>query len=225
MTYNKVSVLIPTRHRTKRLELVFDSFAHTTEQQSRLAELVFRIDDDDDETREFLSTRDCRTIVGPRLDGYRSLPVFFNEMIRYATGDVFLCGNDDMIFQTKGWAGMILDAADAYPDGLFDFGVLTHNASHWPFSIISKKVTDHLGFIWDPRIFWGDIFLRDVMDAFGRKLPLPTVEIDHDWVGWAPDQTFIEADQQNIMRRDPTYWAGTHTTAVNEAIEKLRGLQ
>lgn len=210
MPFTKVSVLVPTRTRPDRLQTLLASFARTND---GAAELVFRVDDDDPETVAALAG--YRMVVGPRLDGYRSLPTFFNELLAVATGDVLMCGNDDMVFRTVGWPALVLEAANAYPDGLFDLGVSTHNAMHYPFSIVSRAATECLGFLWDPRIFWGDVFLRDVMDAFGRCVMLPHVAIAHDWIG-------NEAEQNTIYQRDPTYWTGTHARAVADAVSKLR---
>jgi hypothetical protein len=184
------------------------------------AELIFRADDDDMTTVDQLGA--YRTVVGPRLNGYSSMSEFFNEMLHAATGDVLMCGNDDMIFRTVGWPSLILEAANRYPDGLFDLGVRTYNEDHYPFWTVSRRAAEQLGFVLDPRIFWGDIFWRDVMGAFGRCSKLPVVEIDHDWVGHDPDQTFLEARQQDFLLRDPTYWSGTHATAVAEAVCRLR---
>jgi glycosyltransferase involved in cell wall biosynthesis len=224
MGYSKVSVLIPTRGRVKRLETLVNSFVQTVDDDES-AELVFRVDDDDVETRGFLSqVKDCKLVVGPRCGGYSSLPAFFNEMLKVATGDVLMCGNDDMVFRSLWWVTAILDEANRHPDGLFDLGVMTHNHEHFPFSTISRRAADRMGFVWDPRIFWGDIFLRDVMAFFGRAIYVP-VKIDHDWAGHAPDGVFIEGNEQRMLPRGADYWEGVHRPAVNQAIDKLRGLQ
>jgi hypothetical protein len=151
------------------------------------------------------------------------MPVFFNEMAAVAHGDVLMCGNDDMVFKTVGWPALILEVANHYPDGLFDLGVRTHNEEHYPFATVSRRVVEHLGFLWDPRIFWGDIYLRDVMGYFGRTIMIPTVEVEHDWAGWKPDRVFVEADK-DIVRRNPTYWSSVHLPAVNEAVQRLQEL-
>lgn len=217
--YSKVSVLIPTRGRVKRLRTLLESYEKTS--TGIASELVFRADEDDLDTQRYLSG--WRMIVGPRLQGYRSLPIFYNEMADAASGDVLMCGNDDMVFKTLGWPALVLAEANKYPDGIFNLGVRTYNEDHYPFSIISKKTAETLGFFWDPRIFWGDIFLRDVMGTLGRSVMIQHVEIEHDWVGHRPDETFLAGDQTDIYQRDPTYWAGTHATAVTEAVQKLRG--
>lgn len=221
--FTKVSVLIPTRGRVKRLRTLLASYEQTV--RTTHAELVFRVDDDDRDTLDFLlDYGHLRLVVGPRLKGYQSMPTFFNEMLAASTGDVLMCGNDDMVFRTARWPELILDAANQYPDGLFNFGVSTHNEAHYPFSVVSRKAVELMGFLWDPRIFWGDIFLRDVMASFDRCVMLPHVQIDHDWAGNRPDQVFLESDK-DITGKDPTYWSGTHLRAVNDAIAKLMELR
>lgn len=211
MVFSKVSVLIPTRGRVACLQTMLDTFHETS---LGCSNLVFRVDDDDTETQAFLA--DYHPIIGPRLNGYRSLPVFFNELAAAADGDVLMLGNDDMIFRTPHWDRTILDAANRYPDGIFNFGVSTHNHMNFPFSVVSKHVVNTLGFLYDPRIFWGDIFLLGVMSAFGRAISLPHVVIDHDWMGARPDATFNDGDD---ARR--SNWMTYHQQAVDDAVEKL----
>lgn len=221
MVFTRISVLVPTRHRVKRLVRLLESFERTATADGT-AELVFRVDSDDQVTQEFLSKK-CHplVIVGPRLKGYDSMPVFFNELAAATTGDVLMCGNDDMVFWTLGWPALLLAAANRFPDGLFDLGVKTLNETHYPFSTVSRAAVDRMGFLWDPEIFWGDIFLRDVMAAFGRCVMIPEVEIEHDWAGHSPDRVFNEADK-DVVRRYPNYWTETHARAVHRAVAKLR---
>lgn len=228
--YHKISVLIPTRHRVHRLETLLASFRRTVDEESKAVELIFKVDDDDIATIEFLKKlvlpQESWQLVTPRGGGYRDMPVFFNDMLSVATGDVFLCGNDDMVFQTVDWPEQILEVANAHPDGLFNIGVSTHNAGHWPFSIVSRKAVECLGFIWDPQIFWGDIFLRDVMAFFGRAIMLPSVTIDHDWAGYQPDKVFVETrDSKSEVEGNPQYWIDVHRPAVIQAIERLKELR
>lgn len=219
MTFRRISVLVPTRGRVARLQTLLQSYYATA--SGHLSEIVFRADNDDRDTLAYLAQCNHVTIVGPRLQGYRSLPTFFNDMLRASTGDVLLCGNDDMVFRTPGWAEQVLDVANCYPDGVFDIGVRTFNESHYPFAIVSRRLTEVLGFIWDPRLFWGDVYLRDVMQAVGRCVPLPAVHIDHDWIGHAPDQTFRDGRQEDPSNWSQAYWV-RHAEIVSEAVMKVR---
>lgn len=219
MTFTRISVLVPTRRRVARLETLLASWKATVPDPSQ-AELLFRVDDDDAESRLWLTDHDCKFIVGPRYQGYRSLPQFFGELASCATGDLVMTGNDDMVFRTQGWPSLVIAAANEYPDGLFCLGVDTHNAGNYPFSIISKAAVDVLGFVHDSRLFWGDVYLRDVMSAFRRTKLLRDVRVDHEWAGHAPDQTFIEANQKDPANWSHEYWA-LHRVVVHEAVERL----
>lgn len=225
--FTSIAVLIPTRKRVHRLQTMLASFLEATVDLN-VVELVFKVDDDDVETQAYLlghpEASRWKVVVGPRLQGYSSMPAFFNVMAQETCASVLMCGNDDMVFRTRGWAELILAKANEFPDGLFDIGISTYNEDHWPFAIVSRRVVEHLGFMWDPKIYWGDIYLRDIMGAFGRAVKLPTVQIDHDWAGHNPDSVFVEADQPSIFSRDPQYWAKTHADAVTEAVTKLQPL-
>lgn len=216
--FSKISVLIPTRNRTHRLATLLDSYWQTSFSDAQASELLFRVDDDDEPTRDML--KEFSVTVGPRLDGYASLPVFFNELADVANGDVLMLGNDDMVFRTDRWASRLLTVANDFPDGLFDLGVSTHNETHYPFATVSKRVCDRLGFIADPQIFWADMYLRDVMLNFGRCVMVPDVHIEHDWAGHAPDQTFMDCHRDPASRR-ADYWTVVHPQAVKRAITVL----
>jgi hypothetical protein len=223
--FSKVSVLVPTRQRPERLRRMLDSYEATARRGiGPHTELLLRTDDDDAVTRDFLraNPHTTRVLTGSRHNGYASLSLFFNELAAAATGDVLMLGNDDMVFKTPDWPARILEAANQYPDGLFDIGYRTHNATHYPFATISRRVVEHLGFFWPPQIFWGDIFWRDVMGAFGRTVMLDDVEIAHEWVGFdaEPDTVFREANKVEPAG----YWDGAHADAVSETVAKLREL-
>lgn len=226
-TFSKVSVLVPTRQRPERLLKMIASVEKTTGGVEDSVELIFRVDKDDTSALPVLSAYARyrvigRVVVGPRHNGYASLPLFFNEMAAACTGDVLLLGNDDMVFCTPGWPAKVLATANRYPDGLFDIGYVTHNATHYPFATVSRRVVEHLGFFWPPQLMWGDIFWRDVMGAFNRTVMLDDVEIAHEWVGFdaQPDAVFTAANKV-----EPSgYWTGTHADAMREAVDRLREL-
>lgn len=219
--FTKLSVLIPTRHRVGRLCTLLDSYNAT--RGDRDSELVFRVDEDDESSIVFLRQRGYLPFIGPRMAGYASVPAFFNEAYGASTGDVLMGGNDDMVFRTPGWDTALLEAANRFPDGLFDLGVSTHNETHYPFFTVSRAAADVLGFVFDPTVFWGDIFWRDVMAVFGRRVMVPEVRIDHDWAGSTPDDVYREGlPHKARIEQDPAYWTGPHAGAVSAAVEKLR---
>ena len=220
MTFNRISVLVPTRKRLERLEKLIDSWNHTVCDLAS-SELVFRIDDDDRDSADLIEPFGHTVISGPRLDGYRSLPAFFEELRFASTGDLLMTANDDMVFRTVGWPQRVLEAANQYPDGMFCLGVDVQNAKNYPFAIVSRRAVDAMGSIHDPRLFWGDVYLRDIFAAFGRAIRLDSVRIDHEWAGHSPDQTFRDAKQGESRNWNDAYWA-LHRQCVSEAVARLR---
>src|ERR1700757_741422 len=100
--FKRVSVLVPTRARTSYLIQMIESYDSTLVGKET-SEIVFRCDDDDPGSAAIVRERGYRCLVGPRRLGYRSLPTFYNELLAVASGDLLLCGNDDMIFRTRDW--------------------------------------------------------------------------------------------------------------------------
>jgi hypothetical protein len=223
-----VSVLVPTRKRLGFLGKMLRSFEATIGDAGS-AELVFRCDADDAETIEFLRQRPYPFIVGPRVEGYKSLPGFYNEMAAVARGDLLMCCNDDVEFRTPGWPALLAKAAAQYPDGIFNFGVnVGLNDDKFPFSIVSRRLVQALGFINDERLLFSDVFLLDVARHFGRAIRLETVTIFHDWAGHASDETRRDANRHEfdmVFKDASGEWTDRyrelHDRAVAEAVAKI----
>jgi hypothetical protein len=223
MTKPILSLLVPTRgHVVDRLQRLWRSLTVTIETQESV-ELIFRIDEDDEESAAFLATIDPKPVVlvGPRYDGYASLPRFYNEMVQHTTADLIMCGNDDMIFKTPEWAYLYRDVSDLYSDGVFCLGAYTYPTSAFPFSVVSRRMVDALGFLNDERLLYSDIFLRDVVArAGGRALLVPEVEIEHVGVCDA-DCAAVKMDMHEHFAEK--YWQ-LHDKCVWEAVAKVRPL-
>lgn len=221
MTFHTLSLLVPLRGNPGRRDRLWASLRRTAPD----VELVIRLDDDDAETRAWALTLEPRPaiVTGGRLNGYASLPRFFNEMAAVASGDLLMCGNDDMIFETPGWPAQYLARANQYPDGVFDIGCDTYPSGVFPFSVVSRAVTRALGFLNDERLMYSDIFLRDVMGRFGRLLFLPHVLIKHEDPDHGVD-LIANAAKMDLHEHAGAYWT-LHNRCVDEAAEKLTYLK
>jgi hypothetical protein len=228
--FKRVSVLVPTRARSGYLRQMLESYKATLV-DSETSEIIFRCDDDDPDSAAMVRQLGYRCVVGPRRLGYRSLPTFYNEMLEEATGDLFLCGNDDMVFRTRGWASGVLELANQYPDGIFNIGVTTGlNDDKFPFSIVSRRLTELMGLINEPRLLFSDIFLLDVARAFDRSIRISTVEIGHDWAGHSDDQTRREANEHEfsmVFADTAGNWTQSyrdlHDGVIAETVARIRG--
>jgi hypothetical protein len=181
---------------------------------------------------KILAEYDWLVVVGPRRQGYRSLPGFYNEMARVATGDILICCNDDVVIETPGWAQLVIEAANRYPDGIFDIGVSTvFTEDNYVFSCVSRKLVDRLGFINDERLVYSDIFLMDVAKHFGRLHKLWSVRFRHTWPGTNPDGGDVTRLEGRKVETEQVFAEGTevwsdeyralHDRVVAEAVTRI----
>jgi hypothetical protein len=227
--FRKVSVLVPTRRRLSSLAKLLTSFDATVCEPAH-AQLIFRCDSDDPDTIEVLRHTPHTFIVGPRCAGYKSLPGFFNDMAAIAGGDLLMCCNDDAEFRTPGWPGLLLEEANRYPDGVFNIGVTVGlNDDKFPFSVVSRRLYEALGFLNDPRLLFSDVFLLDVARAFDRAIRLESVSVFHDWAGHRADDTRRDANRDEfdvVFADDAGNWTDAYRTlheqVVAEAVRKIR---
>jgi hypothetical protein len=229
--YRRVSLLVPTRNRPDYLKKFIASYFATTSGGND-SEIVFRIDFDDPKTLQILAEYDFPIIIGPRRLGYRSLPGFYNEMARLASGDILMCCNDDVVIETPGWPQLIIEAANKYPDGIFNIGISTVRLEeNYVFSCVSRKLVERLGFINDERLVYSDIFLKDVAKHFGRLSKLWSVRFRHSWAGENPagmDDTRADArlvEFETVLADAAGAWRdeyrSLHDRVVAEAVARI----
>ncbi len=180
-----ISVIACTRQRVGQLAKMLDSLHATA---AGPVEVVLRVDFDDYETISYLAFRQVPFIVGSRLQGYATLSTLVNEAARLSTGDLVLVVNDDVEFCTPQWDRLLTTVGASYPDGLFDLGVETLNAGNFVFPCVSRRLIQILGGVFDERLIYPDIWLRDILQPFGRAIRVPEVQITHHWDGQTPDQ-------------------------------------
>lgn len=183
----RVAVVAAVRDRVDLVRSMLASLLATADEPDRV-EVVLRCDVDDQPMIAALCELGQRFIVGPREKGYASLPAFANEAARLTTAPVVIVVNDDAEFVTQGWDTKIVQAADAYPDGMFVFGVETANAENFVFPCVGRRWIHRFGGIFDERVIYADVWIRDVFYPFGRAIRLPDVVIAHHWQGLSPDQ-------------------------------------
>lgn len=98
------------RHtRAKMIHRFLDNVREHTTDMSDI-EILIRIDDDDYESAESLANvPDVKVIIGPRVDGYRSVPDMYIELSKIAQGTWLGLFSDDLLIETKGWDKILYD--------------------------------------------------------------------------------------------------------------------
>jgi len=145
-----VSVLLPTRGRTEAVKSSIQSLLETAIEPENI-EILFRLDDDDDTDPEELQSlhTHVKIITGPRLNGYQSLDIFYNELCEIATGEWLFLWNDDAIMLSDCWDLFLMEECQnkllvqVGEESMYSEESTTLFTS--PFPIVNRKVHDILG--------------------------------------------------------------------------------
>ena len=108
-----VSILIPSRDRPDQLINSIKCMVQTACDPDNI-EFCIRMDEDDEptlDTQEEIKKlhSNIKIIVGPRLDGYESLHIFYEELCQISEGTFFYLWNDDATMLTEAWDLIISD--------------------------------------------------------------------------------------------------------------------
>jgi len=113
----KISVGWITRKRSAQFVYSVCSFIQNA-RQPQLLELLFSIDDDDDESEKaikdmwpFINLSGCRVIIiKSKRMGYQNMDKYHRNAGKRFTGDCFLMASDDVICFTDGWDDVVRKA-------------------------------------------------------------------------------------------------------------------
>jgi hypothetical protein len=216
-----ISVLIPTRKRGGWLTRMVQSMRAT---RTGDVEAIVYIDDDDLSSVEVARMLGIKHKVGPRI----VLSACWDELLPLASGEIFMQGNDDIIFRTPGWDRQVETAFVHCPDRI----LLVHGddgawfeGKYGTHCCVHRRWIDAVGFFIAPWFSsdYGDTFLNWCADQLGRRRKLPyLVEHMHFSLGKADiDQTTSERLERHA-RDNPEALYEKLLPARLTAVDKLR---
>ena len=179
----RFSILCPTRKRPHNMELLTKSIIDTAH-SPEVIEIIFYIDDDDDESlsksRELSSHHNVRSIVGKRI----VLSQMWNICHQHAVGEIFMHCGDDIIMRTSGWDSIVFNAFEEIHDKIafvygddMNPGVIPNFGTH---GFIHRNWTDTIGYFVPPYFSsdWNDTWLNDVAKMLNRHYQIP-IQTEH----------------------------------------------
>jgi hypothetical protein len=172
-------------------------------------EIVLYIDKDDPVSVETARTLGIKWVVGPRI----MLTNCWNKCIPLATGDIFMQGNDDIIFRTPNWDQMVEKEFTKVPDGILmvygnDMGM--HRETFGPHPFVHRRWVEILGYFIPPYFEsdFGDAWVNDLANAVSRRRYIPIeVEHMHFMMGKAEkDQNTLERLERHRIQNPDHIW-------------------
>lgn len=184
-----LSLLCPTRGRPALAARYAQSVNDSAFYPAR-CEVLFYVDNDDPKFEEYIKVFDVvrintslkrvGLITGPR----KSVSISWNDLAFQAEGDIFIMGNDDIVFVTRGWDVRLEQEAAKYVDEiycLFFHDTVHNNPTFCAFPMVSRKWYETLGYF-TPGVFefqYNDTWISDLADHIGRKRKISDVIMEH----------------------------------------------
>jgi glycosyltransferase involved in cell wall biosynthesis len=199
----QLSILLPSRGRTKMLDESLMSLVNLADNPSEI-EFLLAFDDDDKQSSQYfvdtiapkLAERNCKYYVYefPRL-GYARLNEYLNKLGKYALADWWVFWNDDATMVDQGWDTTILAQENRFCIQAFD----THNKHPYSiFPIVPRAWFDLLGHLSQHPL--NDAYISQIAWILDIMVQIP-VRVDHqrfDLTGDNMDKTFMERNVQSL---------------------------
>lgn len=176
-----ISLLVVTRKRPKLLKRMFDS-AIITAKYPDLIEMSVYIDNDDQETLEYLKTLNdnVQIIVG---NGTTMFSDMWNKAYEVATADILMGCSDDIVFRSKDWDEKVMNIFNeykdkivlAYPDDLYQRENLA------AIMFLHRRWVETIGYFLPPYFScdYADTWVNDIARTLNRRVFMPDVIIEH----------------------------------------------
>lgn len=233
----KIAILTPTRGRPLRLNEFMNSvlgYAHSPDQV-----MMFNyIDHTDPKLEEYKSLLAGYYRPSSVVNVYgeeKSVSKSWNDLASMAHewgADVFIMGNDDLVYRTMDWDQKLKYELAKYPDEIYCAWMedKINGERHCAFPIVSRKWYDTLGYF-TPGVFhfgYNDTWLFDIARRIDRLHFLPHIVAEHMHgpSGKAPmDDTYARNRTQergNLYEKDLVIFNNTNCNRQEDAKKLMK---
>ena len=161
----RLSVLVPTRGRPKRLVEMLNSLSETADHIEEVEVILYINDDDTDTLQLELNDWPIKRVIGSQ----ESMGTLNTACLRESCGDIIILGNDDVIVRTMGWDSKISQAVSRFSEEVF---LIYPNDLHKgpkfsTFPILSRRTCETIGSPF-PSEYQGSFIDLHLFDIFKR---------------------------------------------------------
>ena len=183
----KISILLPTRERSKKFNRMLNTLINTCNDISRI-EILLLIDEDDKETN--LYKQILREKIYEKLNikiiikDLKTHAIRNNFLAKMCNGEIIFPINDDMIFVSKKWDKVIdkefSKNVQNDPFCLWIKSNVKYRYLHCDYPIINREWYNRLGYVGSENFnFWYlDTWICDLSILSGRYIVTPDITVD-----------------------------------------------
>ena len=211
----KISLLIPSHKAGSDFKRMLKSFSKTCEGRRHEVEILVKIDPDDD--RNFYAERltysgfKWQIIQTPRLKGYNSLHIFYNDLAKISSGDLLWVASDDLfITRAANWVDSIWSTRNTFPDNVYvvhvDIDGKGAGSKNNVIPIMSREMYNRLGHISQSRA--NDKYVNFIASRIKRIVKVHDVAVLHRFTklagGLLPSQIvpFVRNDMKGQIKKN-----------------------
>lgn len=225
----KISLLLPTRERSKKFERLLISLIKTCQYKDRI-EISLLLDEDDKEILKY------RNII--ERDTFKSLKFFIyirnlkshairnNYLAKMSTGNIIFPINDDMIFISDNWDSEIDNEFSKInmqnPFCVWIKSNIKYRYLHCDYPIVNRAWYNKLGYIGSENFnFWYlDTWICDLSIRSGLYLTSPHIEVDQlsaNRMDIEVDETHLRNINSDKGEKDFRIWSLTKNERIKHA--------
>ena len=225
----KISILLPTRERSKKFDRLLKSLISTCSDQSRI-EILLLIDEDDSELniyKEILKKNIFNKITFKLfIKNLQTHAIRNNFLVKASSGEIIFPINDDMIFVTNDWDNVIdkefSKINNDYPYCLWIRSNIKYRYLHCDYPIINKSWYKRLGYVGSENFnFWYlDTWICDLSFRSGKFIASPYIKVDQlsaNRIENEIDETHLRNINSDKGDKDFDIWNNTKEERVKDA--------
>lgn len=211
----KIAILTPSRERPDKLYRLFES-VNTTITKDTQIDFIVGVDLDDPRLDEYRNMYSLmlqwawpNVRVKMIIDQRKKVSRIWNDLVKETDADWIMNGNDDMIFNSRGWDVIFKHYVDElkHPYHLFWFDDGINQDKNCAFPIVSKEWIKELGYFMSERFlyFFCETWIWDIAKRCGVAHYIDKVKLLH--IHFAIDETlydrtYHENRDDNQSKRD-----------------------
>ncbi len=225
----KISLLLPTRERSKKFERLIHSLINTCNNLTRI-EILLLLDEDDKEILKYKDIIDKDAFKSLKFNliikNLKTHAIRNNYLAKFSQGDIIFPINDDMIFITEKWDSVIdiefskIDMVN--PFCLWIKSNIKYRYLHCDYPIINKSWYKRLGYVGSENFnFWYlDTWICDLSMKSGKYIVTPNIKVDQlsaNRIKDEIDETHLRNINSDKEEKDYNIWNRTKDERLKHA--------
>ena len=233
ITNFKISILLPTRERSKKFKRMLNSLMNTCYKSERM-EILLLLDENDNELKnyqEIIKNENYNNIsIKLFIKNLKTHAIRNNYLAKKTNGDIIFPINDDMVFVSKYWDKVIDNEFSKIdyekPYCVWISSDIKYRYLHCDYPIINRAWYKKLGYVGSEFFnFWYlDTWICDLSFRSGKFIVSPNIKVDQlsaNRLEKEIDNTYLKNINTDKADKDFQIWINTVDERIKESLKLL----